>query len=221
MATVYEFNTPPIKNSTFTFYISLVSQSDTNIFQTSVTLAAGDVIVYKDGVLDGNIDTLPTEIGSTGILAVALSADEMNANSVVVKFTDAAGSEWQDALVEIKTVVATTVSDFDDTTDTILIADNGITAAKIATDAITSDELAASALTEIFTAVLTTALTESYATDGSAPTLAQILFQIWSMLAEKSVSSTTVTTKKLDGSTTAMTFTLNSATAPTSITRAS
>lgn len=65
------------------------------------------------------------------------------------------------------------------------------------------------------------ALTEGYATDGSAPTLNQILYMIWSMLAEKSVSTTTLTTKKLDGTTTAMTFTLDDGTSPTSITRAS
>ena len=68
--------------------------------------------------------------------------------------------------------------------------------------------------------VLTTAMTESYASDGSAPTLAQALFAIQQFLQERSVSSTTVTVKKLDGSTSAMTFTLNDAAVPTSITRA-
>jgi hypothetical protein len=69
--------------------------------------------------------------------------------------------------------------------------------------------------------ILTTALTESYAADGAAGTLTQILYAIQQMLQEKSVSSTTMTVKKLDGSTTAMTFTLSDATNPTSITRAS
>ncbi len=68
--------------------------------------------------------------------------------------------------------------------------------------------------------ILTTALTEAYATDGSAATLSQILYMVWSMLAEKSITSTTMTAKKLDGSTTSMTFTLNDASNPTSITRA-
>lgn len=70
-------------------------------------------------------------------------------------------------------------------------------------------------------AVLTTQMTESYNADGTAPTLAQAVFLILQMLTEKSVSSTTLTVKKLDGSTTAATFTLDSATEPTSITRAS
>ncbi|OQW51348.1 MAG: hypothetical protein A4C66_13990 [Nitrospira sp. HN-bin3] len=67
--------------------------------------------------------------------------------------------------------------------------------------------------------ILTTALTESYAADGAAGTLSQILFGLQAFLQEKSVSGTTLTVKKLDGSTTAMTFTLNHASNPTSVTR--
>ena len=67
--------------------------------------------------------------------------------------------------------------------------------------------------------ILTTALTEAYAADGAAATLSQLLYMIWSMQAEKAVSGTTLTAKKLDGSTSAMTFTLNDASSPTSITR--
>ena len=71
------------------------------------------------------------------------------------------------------------------------------------------------------TAILTTALTESYNADGSAPTLTQAICVIMQMLTEKSVSGTVVTTKKLDGAATALTLTLNDASTPTSITRAS
>jgi hypothetical protein len=69
--------------------------------------------------------------------------------------------------------------------------------------------------------ILRTALTEAYANLGAAPTLSELLFEVRALLAEKAVSSTTLTTKKLDGSTTAATYTLDSDTAPTSITRAS
>lgn len=68
--------------------------------------------------------------------------------------------------------------------------------------------------------LLTTQMTESYAADGSAPTIAQALFAIQQFLQERVVSDTTLTVKKIDGSTTAMTFTLNSAVHPTSLTRA-
>lgn len=70
------------------------------------------------------------------------------------------------------------------------------------------------------TAILTTAMTEAYAADGAAPTLAQALFLIQQALTEFSVSGTTMTIKKLDGSTSAGTLTLSDATTPTSITRA-
>ena len=69
------------------------------------------------------------------------------------------------------------------------------------------------------TAVLTTQMTESYAADGVAPTLAQAIFAIMSDLMEFSISGTTITAKKLDGSTTAQTFTIDDATNPTSKTR--
>ena len=57
-----------------------------------------------------------------------------------------------------------------------------ITAASIATDAIDADALKADAVTEITTGVLTTAMTEAYAADGAAPTLAQALFAIQQFL---------------------------------------
>jgi hypothetical protein len=73
---------------------------------------------------------------------------------------------------------------------------------------------------EAFTAVLTTQLTESYAADGAAPTLAQAIFLIQQALTEFAISGTTTTIKKLDGSTTAATLTLDDGTTPTSVTRA-
>lgn len=69
-------------------------------------------------------------------------------------------------------------------------------------------------------ALFTTAMTESYNADGAAPTPAQALFVIMQGITEFAISSTTKTVKKLDGSTTAYTETLDSSTAPTSITRA-
>ena len=68
--------------------------------------------------------------------------------------------------------------------------------------------------------VLTTQMTESYRTDGSAPTIAQALCETLGHMGESSISGTTKTVKKFDGSTSAATFTLNDATTPTAITRA-
>lgn len=66
----------------------------------------------------------------------------------------------------------------------------------------------------------TTAMTESYAADGATMTPAQALYMINQKMQEMTIVSTTMTVKKLDGTTTAMTFTLNDAVNPTSITRA-
>lgn len=74
-------------------------------------------------------------------------------------------------------------------------------------------------LTTAITALLTTQMTEAYAADGAAPTLAQCLFLIQQSLHEFSITGTARTVKKLDGSTTAAVFTLDSATSPTSTTR--
>ena len=161
---------PPVKNAAFTFYVALVSQADTDIFKTSVTLAAGDVKVSKDGGAFANVASLPTEIGTSGVLSCPLSANEMNADVVVVKFTDAAGAEWQDALVTIYTAAQTL-----DTTDGVAdgiktktdylpsatagaaggvaivgsemgLTDSAITSAKFASGAITAAAIAADAI---------------------------------------------------------------------------
>lgn len=74
---------------------------------------------------------------------------------------------------------------------------------------------------DLVAAILTTQMTEAYSADGTAPTLAQALFELISQMQESSVSGTTLTAKQQDGSTASMTFTLDSGTNPTSITRAS
>jgi hypothetical protein len=73
------------------------------------------------------------------------------------------------------------------------------------------------ALGEIADAVLTRTMTEAYRAAGVAPTLAQAAFELIAHMGKASISGTLKTLKKLDG-TTAKTFTLDSSTAPTSIT---
>ena len=67
--------------------------------------------------------------------------------------------------------------------------------------------------------LLVTALTESYAADGAAPTLSQAILLIQQALTEFAITGSTLTVKKLDGTTTAAVMTLDSSTAPTSTTR--
>lgn len=72
----------------------------------------------------------------------------------------------------------------------------------------------------VLSAAGSAALTEAYATKGATVTLNQAIYMILQMLMEKSAATTTLTVNGLDGATPKMTFTTDSATAPTSITRA-
>ena len=96
---------------------------------------------------------------------------------------------------------------------------DSITVGAFAANSITAAALASDAATEIATATLTTAMTESYRSAGVAPTLAQAAFELIAHMGDSAISGQTKTLKKIDG-TTAKTFTLDSSTAPTSITEA-
>lgn len=73
---------------------------------------------------------------------------------------------------------------------------------------------------EVVDALTVDIIADSVATDGTRPTIAQALLELTRFLMERSVTGTTMTVKKEDGSTSSMTFTLNDATTPTAITRA-
>lgn len=68
-------------------------------------------------------------------------------------------------------------------------------------------------------ALFTRQLTEAYAADGVAPTVAQFLFAIQQFQQEKVFTATQMLVKKLDGTTTALTLQVDNATTPTTITR--
>lgn len=94
----------PAKRATeLIFYLGLTSQS-TGQFQTNPTLAAGDVKLSKDGGALANLTTLPavTPAGSK-LVKVTLSSTEMTADNVTVVFSDAAGAEWDDVIINIQT----------------------------------------------------------------------------------------------------------------------
>lgn len=80
---------------------------------------------------------------------------------------------------------------------------------------------AANVNAEVVDVLRTDLIPDSYAADGAQPTIAQALLAILQFLTEKSVSGTTLTVYKPDGTTAAMTLTLSDATNPTSITRVS
>lgn len=67
----------------------------------------------------------------------------------------------------------------------------------------------------------TTQMADSTVADGTIPTREQAILAITRFLMERAISSTTMTVYKEDGTTSVMTFTLDDASDPTSITRAS
>lgn len=120
----------------------------------------------------------------------------------------------------------TTIAGYIDTEVAAILAavDTEVAAIKAKTDLIPASPAATGDIPtadQNAVAVLAHALAaESYASDGSVPTLSQILYMLWSAIGDFSISGTTITCKKLDGSTTAMTFTLDDGTSPTRRTRA-
>jgi hypothetical protein len=150
----------PAKRATeLIFYMGLVSQS-TGQFQANPTLAAGDVKVSKDGGALANLSTLPTVTpAGSKMVKVTLSGTEMTADNVTLVFSDAAGAEWDDCIVNIQTaanqiddlatptnITAGTITTATNVTTVNGLAANVITAASIATGAIDADAIADNAI---------------------------------------------------------------------------
>jgi len=229
----------PKKNAAFTFYVSLTSQASPNNFQASATLAAGDVKVAIDNGSFNNLTTLPvvTPAGSKTI-KVDLSADEMNGDNIQVLFSDAAGAEWADLMVNIQTT-ARQVDDLAYPTVSGRSLDvsaggeagvdwgnvgnktttNDLSGTSVGTASALGTQAKADVNAEVVDVMTVDVVADSVAADGSRPTLAQAAYMLVQFLMERSVSGTTMTVKKPDGSTTLMTFTLNDASNPTSLTR--
>jgi hypothetical protein len=95
------------------------------------------------------------------------------------------------------------------------------TAANLATVQTSVDDIPTNA--ELATAVdaaLDAVIADSIPADGSRPSVRQALYVLTQFMLERSVSSTTVTVNKPDGTTPLLTLTINDDTSPTSITRA-
>ena len=100
---------------------------------------------------------------------------------------------------------------------------NGFVALKSDTALIVADWADGGRLDTILDAAaaqFATAMAESYAAQGATRTPAQAMYEILALLTRFAIASTTLTIKKLDGSTTAKTYTLSDATNPTSLTEA-
>ena len=186
------------------------------------TEAKQDTLIAALDVVDGIVDSILVDTGTT-LPATLVTID--GKVDTVDSVADLILVDTNAILVDTGTTLPATLVTIDGIVDSILVDTTAIVAD---TNELQSDDVPAliAALSDptsaaIATAVLTTAITESYAGLAAEPTLAEILYEIRSNLLERGISGTTVTTKKLDGSTTATTSTLDDATTPTSTTRAS
>lgn len=167
---------------------------------TAASIAADAITAAK--IADGAIDA--ATFAANAINAAKLDPDvatELNAAVLAILGTPAGAS------------ISADIAAIEAQTDDIGAAGAGLTAVpwNAAWDAEVQSEVQDA---------LDAVLADSVPADGSRPSLAQAAYMIVQFLTERAVSGTTVTVKKVDGTTTLMTFTLDDATSPTSITRA-
>lgn len=192
--------------------------TDTVTTYTGNTPQTGDVYALVDTEIAAILTAVDTEIAAILVDTNELQVDWTNGGRLdllidaILADSNELQTDWADGgrldLILDARASQTSVNTIDDFLDTEVAA---ILAAV--------DTEIGSLITSVG-ALFTTAMTEAYSTDGATATPAQALYLIMQMLHELSFSGTTGTVKKLDGSTTAYTLTINSATTPTSITRA-
>ncbi len=183
----------------------------TNALKTGDAANITAYIQKDNGSVTVLTDTSATELDATnapGVYSFDISATETNADEIVVTGKSSTSNVVVLGMPAIIYTLPTNFTSFSLTAGGLV---NG-----------TVSDKTGFALTSAYDfAKGTVAVTESYNVDGAAPTPVQALMLMLQLLTESSVASTTLTVKKLDGSTTAATLTLNDASTPTSITRAS
>lgn len=168
--------------------------------------AGRNLVVDTNGLADANM----VKMGPTG------AGTAQTARDIGLSVLLSSGTATGQILLSAGQV---TVATNNDKTGYSLTA--GYDPAKTAAQAGDAMALTAGERTTLNGVIKTTAVTEAYRANGAAPTEAQFMCEVLAHLGEASIAGTTKTVKKLDHATTAETFTLDSATVPTSITRAS
>lgn len=200
------------QSSTQSALLFLLVQSSDHI--TGLTGATPTVTLSKNGAAFASPAGAVSEIGS-GWYKIAGNATDTLVLGPLALHATATGADPCD-------LIAANIVAFNP--QAALATPTNITAGTMTTvtnltNAPSAGDLTATMKTSVATAVLTTALIESYSALHASPTLTQALLQLISMLQEKSVVSTVLTAKKLDGTTTAMVLNLNDPVSPTQITR--
>ena len=198
-------------------------------------LAIGVTVLNLDG-------TEYTAFSTSGVAETSVAGTYRKADGVVVPDAGGylvwgvSGTDYAEATVEPKPAYTGDEMDLVDAPNATAVAaiqsglatPTNITAGTITTvtnltNAPTNGDLTAvmkaSVNAEIVDVLRIDTIPDDYAADGDQPTFAQAILAIQQYLFDKSLSGTTLIVKKPDGSSTAMTFTLDAATAPTSQTR--
>jgi hypothetical protein len=155
-------------------------------------ITAVRMATLTDWIDGGRLDNILDELTAQG-----------NTNETKIDIVNTDLSNSTDGLGALKILIDTVNADLSNSTD-------GLGALKDLIDGLNDIDSAS---------ILTTALTESYAADGATATLSQLMYMIWSLLNSLKFVTTTGTSRKLDGTTAAMTFTIDDANNPTDINR--
>lgn len=233
MAGVYRLDLPNAAVDTEGF-VTLFIYGATNLVATAqrIDCRALPVDVKKFGATNGTFSSGRPEVNATHVAGTLQTAGDLAA--MVTAVDDYVDTEV--AAIKAKTDnlpsdpadasdIAASFSSLASTLSTIAgYIDTEVAAIKAKTDNLPASPAAtgdAMTLTSAYDfAKGTVAPTESYRSANAVPTPIQALLELIAHMGESSISSTTKTLKKVDGSTTAKTYTLNDATTPTSITEA-
>ena len=190
-------------------YDSLVGGTGTDYLQTDATQVAGvaavtsirNTIIADGDATEINAAALNTMTGLTNMSALNISAaGRVEADVLLIEGADPTDTIRDSVVDDATRIDASALNTLSGYAPASTIA--------AATDVPSVNDL------------LTTTLADAASGSFSVPTVQQALYETAMLLQEKSVSGTTVTIKKVGGAT-LMTFTLDNATDPTSITRAS
>lgn len=185
---------------------SVLTDTGTDIPATLSTIAG--YVDTEVAAIKAKTDNLPTDPADQSAVEAAITAATSGlataaALSTVAGYID---TEVASILAAVDTEVAAILEDTGTTLPAQITALNNLSAAQVNA--------------EVVDVLRTDTIPDSYAADGAQPTIAQAVLMMLQFLSERAVSSTTLTVKKPDGSTTAMVFSLDDASNPTSITRA-
>lgn len=175
----------PQRGVAYSFRVTLLDTLIPGRIKKTATIAAGDFKVSLDNGTPNNLTTLPTEVPAASGCVTVSLSASEMTADKILVIWSDPQFEWGDG------------SAFFDAPQ-VTLTNNDLTN-----------------VSNIISSSNTSALIESYAADGIAPTRDQLLFMLWSTLSQFVIDSNLIRAKRLDGVTDAMIFTMNDPTTPT------